>query len=120
MPLVKFTFTDPDRSDVTPPPDDALERASWLHLQLCHMLHRVMLDDDISEEERRREAGILATKITQATPNHEIHQARKAIADDETKTEKPVALGGKVVESATTGQSSHLHADAPRGREAKS
>lgn len=119
MPLVKFTFTDDALGDVTPPPTDALARASWLHLQLCHMLHRVMTDEDLTEAERRREAGILATKITQATPNHEIHQARKAIEDDESKTEKPVALAGKVTASAKTGQPSHLRADAPRGRGAK-
>ncbi len=119
MPLVKFTFQDDDREDIAPPPDDALERASWLHLQLCRMLHTVLTDPDLTEPQRRHEAGILATKITGATPNHEIHQARKLIADTERKTETAVALAGKVTPSASTRHTGHLRADAPRGRETK-
>ncbi len=116
MALVRFTFDDDHDDAIDLPPDDALARSSWLHLALCRMLHSVMTDESLSESERRDAAGVLATKITQATPNHEIYQAKQMILDDQRKTEKQAALEGTTVPSAKKRQSKSIRADAPRGR----
>lgn len=114
--LIPFTFTGDKTDAVDKPPDDALARASWLHMVLCRMLYDVMNDDTLSAAEKREAAAVLATKITQATPNHEIHQARRKIVDDERATEQAAKLDGKVSASAKTGHAGNLRTDAPRGR----
>ena len=110
--LIPF-FTDAE--DAEAPPDGSIEGAAWLAKVLRQELHGVLADPGLTTAERRAEVVKFAKVITQATPNHEIYEARKQLRDEEGEA-KESSLRGTVTTSAKTSRAGHLRADAPRKR----
>lgn len=103
------------REPVGAPPDDPLERASWLHNLLCNELFDAITDGTLTATERRELVFQFSNRITQAMPNHEIAAARDELRRDEATVDGKKKLGG-VVTGATGSEPRPLRAAAPRGR----
>lgn len=110
--LVRFT---PEADDIEAPPDDAIEGAEWLAKVLRQEMHGVITDPGLSAPDRRSEVIRFAKVITQATPNHELHDARKLLRDEESEL-KESKLRGKVTTRAKASRAGHLRANSPRQR----
>lgn len=109
--LVPFTKT-PEAIEA--PPDDSIAGASWLARVLRKELHGVLQDPGLTAAERRAEVVKFSKVITQATPNHELYEARKQLREEEAET-KPTQLRGAVTRAKTSG-ARHIRAHAPRQR----
>ncbi len=103
------------REPVGPPPEDPLERASWLHNLLCNELFDSITDGSLTAEQRRDLVFRFSARITQAMPNHEIAAARDEVRRDEAQVDGKAKLGGKVT-GATGSEPRPLRAAGPRGR----
>jgi hypothetical protein len=103
------------REPVGPPPEDPLDRASWLHNLLCNELFDSITDGTLTAEERRELVFKFSNRITQAMPNHEIAAARDELRRDEAETDGKKKLGGQISRAAGS-KSRPLRASAPRGR----
>ncbi|HEU02883.1 hypothetical protein LCGC14_1116780 [marine sediment metagenome] len=103
------------RAPVGVPPDDPLERASWLHNLLCNELFDAITDGTLTATERRDLVFQFSNRITQAMPNHEIAAARDELRRDEDKIDGKKKLGGQVT-GATGSEPRPLRAGGPRGR----
>ena len=104
------------RRETAPPPEDALDRASWLHNILCVQLHEAMTDRSLTAEEKRTITLAFGARITQAMPNHEVASARDVIRASESDDDiASSTLGGEVTRVEKSGSRS-LRAATPRGK----
>ncbi len=77
------------------PPRDAIAGAAWLYHRLQDVFLEVLEDKDMDAVERAKLIVQLGGKITAATPNLEIYDARQSMVADESD-QKIKRLDGKV------------------------